>query len=206
MKLYLSQSETYKPETYITGHFHSGFLACVIAFLIATSTPTPCHAINLQPIKTPHDKRNSLTLFKSHRNLSLAYGQDFLLSGNIYAVKKHDFLSSFAPTLEFNKRHSITDLGVTGIIKWPMIQEKSWSLLLNGKVSGSHHYPHSRHQRNRWNFEHQIGWDANYQFANSLQASVGIYHYRIINHFQYDNPTRSYIKSNAGFARLRLSF
>ena len=190
-----------KPKTEFV---HSGFFACMMAFLLTTTCPTKSHAIEIKPTEEKPTENN--IMYRTSGRIYLPYGQNLLLSGNIYALKKYNILTAFAPSLEYNKRESITDFGVTGIIKWPLIEEKSWSLHLNGKLSGSQHYLGIAPQRNRWNFEHQIGWDANYHLADALQASFGIYHYRIINHFQYDNPTQSYINSNAGFASLRLSF
>lgn len=163
-----------------------------------------------QPI--PHlqndffSQRTAAALFRTSGKLYLPYAQNLLFSGNIYAMKKYNILPSFASSLEYEKSRSITDFGMVGIVKWPLLQQKNWSIHLNGKVRGSKQYLGTTHQRNRWNFEHQFGGNANYHFTDSFRASLGLYHYRIISDFRADNSAGSYINSDSGIASLRFQF
>lgn len=199
--------------------FRTGFFAYVISFLIIAATPLNSKAIEVQQIYHPEQHQPALRLqraflndftdaplFKSDGRIYLSYGQKIQFSSKIYSVRKYNFLPSFASSLEFHKRQSITDFGMIGTIKWPLLQRESWSIDFNGTLSGAQQYSGPSHQKNRWDFEHQIGWDANYHIADDLRASVGVYQYRIISNLQYSNPAGSYINSSGGFASLRLQF
>jgi len=152
------------------------------------------------------NERARETLFTAKGDIHLSHKQILLFSSRVYSTRKYDFLPSFVSSLEFHKRKSITDFGVIGVIDWPLFHQEKWSIHINGKVSGSQQFAGPAHQRNRWNFEHQIGWNSNYQITDDLQTSIGIYQYRIINNYQYDNPAQSYINSTGGFASLRYQF
>lgn len=214
MASYLFISEKYK-----TAYLHSGFFVCLIAFLMMITCPSDCRAIDIQLTEGLEQRHTDFRLqnaflsepvgdilFRTKGKIYLPYSQKLQFSSNIYHVKKYSFLPELVSSLEYNKRQSITDFGVTGIIKWPLIQQKNWSININGKVSGSQQYSGPAHQKSRWDFEHQIGWDANYQLGNALQVSLGIYHYRIINNYLTDNPAQAYISSGGGFASLHLQF
>lgn len=206
-------------EKYKTAYFHAGFFTCIIAFLMVIAYPVQSMAIEEQllPPQTANDPAFRLpvdffdeqarkTLFAAKGDIYLSHKQTLLFSSRVYSMRKYNFLPSFVSSLEFHERKSITDFGVIGVIDWPLFQQEKWSIHINGKVSGSQQFAGPAHQRNRWNFEHQIGWNSNYQITNDLQTSIGVYQYRIINNYQYDNPAQSYINSTGGFASLRYQF
>ncbi len=218
MTLCLYHSKKYNP-----GYIHSGFFVCLIAVFLMITSSVNSLALDVQRLKstaisleenqpTLHLQNyflNALaitSLYNANGRISLPYGQNLLFASNIYTVRKYNFLPLFASSLEINKRESITDFGMVGMVKLPLIQRKNWSIDINGKVSGSQQYLGTTHQKNRWNFEHQIGWDANYHIGDDLQATLGIYHYRIVNDTQNEDSAGSYINSGGGFASLRLQF
>ncbi len=209
----------YISEKYKTAYFHAGFFVCIIAFLLVIAYPGKSMAIDQQLLPSQEEATSNFrlpvdffneqarkTLFTAKGDIHLSHKQTLLFSSRVYSMRKYTFLPSFISSLEFHKRKSITDFGVIGVIDWPLFQQEKWSIHINGKVSGSQQFAGPAHQRNRWNFEHQIGWNSNYHITNDLQTSIGIYQYRIINDFQYDNPAQSYINSTGGFASLRYQF
>ncbi|MCK5425497.1 MAG: hypothetical protein KAI89_08995 [Emcibacter sp.] len=206
-------------EKHHTGHLHSGFLTCLIALLIIIFSPLNSRAIDIQITDNLKKNQSSLrvqkaflvnfpgeNLFKSSGEISLLNGKKLQFSSTIYTVRKYQFLPEFASALEFNKQKNITGLGIIGNLKWPLYKGENWSININGKVIRAQQHAGPSHQKNRWNFEHQIGWDTNYNISPSLQASLGVYHYRIIKNFHYDNPAQTYISSGGGFASLLWQF
>lgn len=206
-------------EKHHTAYLHSGFFTCLIALFMTIISPSNSRATDIQIVDILKQNQPSLhlqdaflgnlpgeILFKSSGEIYLPYGQKLQFLSHIYTVRKYRFLPEFASALEFNKRKSIADPGVIGMIKWPLFSGNSWSININGKVISAQQYSGPSHQKNRWNFEHQAGWDANYQLSPGLQASLGVYHYRIINNFHSDNPTQAYISSGGGFASLLWQF
>lgn len=218
MLLYLYHSGKYK-----TKYLHAGFFVCMAAFLMLVTTPVDGVAIEVQQLKPAENSfgenqsalrlRNYFSnelavtsLYKANRKIYLPYRQNLLFSGNMSTVRKYNFLPLFPSPLEINKRESITDFGMTEMVKLPLIQKDNWSMDINGKISSSKPYLGTNHQRNRWNFKHQIGWNASYHLADGLQASLGFYHYRIVNGTQNKDSSGSHINSGGGVASLRLQF
>lgn len=208
--LYSEASEKTGPE-----HMHSGFFACLMAFFLLFSTPGKTLANDDNAPSIPwsihqftSDFAAGNKAFKTIAKIWLPYDQKLLLSGSIYKqqTRKYYFLPPLPTSLEINKRASLTDFGVIGMINWPMITWDSWSFDFNGRISGAQHYFGPAYQKTRWNFEHQLGWDVNYRLTDSVRSSLGFYNYRIINNFQPDNPAQSYISSNGGFASLIMQF
>lgn len=143
------------------------------------------------------------TLLRAETNMFLPKGDKLEFSGNLYALKLYDLFSPITSAVEFNKKVNIVGVGVTGTLKWSLFQHDNWGININGTISSG---LNSRQQRNRWNFEHRIGWGANYKFNDLFQVSVGAYNYRIMDGFQSENPSQSYITSAGGFLTLGLQY
>jgi len=199
-----------------SGCFFSGYFACFLAPLFLFLITTHGHSADIRDNKIdpliPHTHNDFLSenarveLFNEKSRIYLPYNKILIISGNIYAIRQHHLFSSLMSSLEFNKRASITGFGATGTIKWPLIQEKNWTIHFNGKISSARLNTVTLQHRNRWNFEHQLGGGTEYNFNDIIQLSLNIYHYRIINDAQYENPATSYIKSSGGFAALKFQF
>lgn len=125
---------------------------------------------------------------------------------NLFLIKKASLFPDVMSKLEYRKQVNVVGVGITGSITLPLIRENRWSLYLNGRVSSSYYHIDPHQQKNRWNFEHQIGGEANYRFNKKFQVSLGTYHFRIVNDYQYENPTKAYIKSNGGIMTFRLQY
>ena len=195
------------------GYGYSGLFTCALAIMILMFSTLDSRAdTSRQYLATERGENNFLNenakveLFTTERAIYLPYDEILQFSGNIYAIRGYNIFSSFIPRLEVHKNESFTGLGITGTVKWPLVQKRDWGIHIRGKVSSSRQSIRIQHRRNRWNFEHQLGGGANYHFNDIVELSLSAYHYRIINDFIYDNPAQSYISSSGGFATLQFQF
>ncbi|VAX04009.1 hypothetical protein MNBD_ALPHA03-60 [hydrothermal vent metagenome] len=206
--------------------FHAGFLVIVSAFLILSLSPNRGLSAQIQIYNLPmvvgnyapefqetRPKINDFLheharvgLFKTRTEIYLPYNKILIFSGNIYALRGHNIFTTLAPALQFQKREYLTGFGFTGLVNWPIFQQKSWAIHLNGKISSFRQLTVDLSQRNRWNFEHQLGCSANFTLNEAVQISLNAYQYRIIEDIQYDNLNQSYINSSGGFATLQFQF
>lgn len=184
------------------GHKHLNVCIYLFVFILLSLVPLKSKAENLYLIDT------YLPLFQFKTSEKLYGNEKFIITGNIYAVKDRNPNSQFKTYLAYEEKLPIIGLRMTAGIEMPIFSQKKWSLHINGKITGVnvHAQYGSIYIRNRWNLEQQIGCGAYYQFNNFLQISVGAYLYRIINDFQYENPSDFYITSQGGLANLRLKF
>jgi len=217
----LNLSNNYKSRC-----FHTGFLVISCAFLILSFLPNHSQSARIQTYDVPTVKwiyrpefqestrlinnffheHTKVDLYKVHKNIYLPYDKFLVFSGNIYATEDHSILTSMMSSLKIQKRDHITGFGFTGLVQWPILEQKNWAIHLNGKITSIRHLAVDLSQRNRWNFEHQIGCSASFVVSNSVQISLNAYHYRIIEDNQYDNFDQSFMNSNGGFATLLFQF
>jgi len=200
-------------EKYMSRYLHAGFFACAITFLVLTLAPTNSSAETLKPYFTISPKHNDfltenakVDFVTNTTEIFLPFRKTLTFSGNIYAIKKYNIFTSLLPALIFQNRQSIMGFGVTASAKLPLIQEKNWDIHLSGKISSTRKNTVVPQQKNRWNFEHQIGFGADYNLSDRLKLSLTAYHFRIIRNFHHDETEQSYINSRGGFATLNFQF
>ncbi len=206
--------------------FHTGFLVIASAFLILTLSPSRGLSAQIQLYDFPIIERGytpklqesrpkindflqehaKVGLFKARTEIYLPYNKILAFSGNIYVLRGHNLLAAIVPDLRFQKREYLTGFGFTGLVNWPIFQQENWAIHLKGKISSFRQLTVDLSQRNRWNFEHQLGCSANFNVNDAVQISLNLYQYRIIEDIQYDNLNQSYINSSGGFATLQFQF